>query len=98
MLFNYQKFEIRYISAAVFGLPIIVTIPRAGCTKRYLYNTILKQTSRYVIQETEKKEMMDSSGEDNATNNLFKLSVVNSYGSQVIRKLSENNKTFQLTS
>ena len=32
----------------VFGLPIVVTVPRKGCTYRTLYETIMGQIKRYV--------------------------------------------------
>lgn len=32
----------------VFGLPIVVTVPRKGCTYRTLYETIMGQINRYV--------------------------------------------------
>lgn len=34
----------------VFGLPIVVTVPRKGCTYRTLYETILTQIDRCIIK------------------------------------------------
>ena len=40
----------------VFGLPVVVTVSRKGCTYRALYDTIMSQITRFVIKpEKEKK-------------------------------------------
>lgn len=40
----------------VFGLPVIVTVPRKGCTYRMLYETISSQISRVVNEPKKKKK------------------------------------------
>ena len=45
----------------VFGLPIVVTVPRDGCTYRQFYNTLLAQTRRYVTVPTEDKTNSEES-------------------------------------
>ena len=40
----------------MFGLPVVVTVSRKGCTYRALYDTIMSQITRFVIKpEKEKK-------------------------------------------
>ena len=42
----------------VFGLPVVITVPRKGCTYRTLYDAIISQIGRFVIksEETTKPE------------------------------------------
>ena len=47
----------------VFGLPIIVTVPRKGCTYRMLYETISSQISRVVLKPQKKKTEEEVVGE-----------------------------------
>ena len=48
----------------VFGLPIVVTVPRGGCTYRQLYSTILDQTKRYVSVPAKNEEVEQDNEED----------------------------------
>jgi hypothetical protein len=41
----------------VFGLPIVVTVPRKGCTYKTLYDIICKQISRYTLGGEQEQEM-----------------------------------------
>jgi uncharacterized UBP type Zn finger protein len=69
----------------VFGLPIVVTVPRAGCTYSALYDTIRKQMNRYVRRADQ--------------DILFEMNIINSYGSQEVQKLNANSEQIlQLTS
>ena len=71
----------------VFGLPIVVNVPRKGCTYRTLYETIMNHIKRYV-----------NISEDSRTDDLFNLVIVNSYGSQEVQKLKDGDKLHKLTS
>ena len=71
----------------VFGLPIVVNVPRKGCTYRTLYETIMDHIKRYV-----------NISQDGRTGDLFNLVVVNSYGSQEVQKLKDGNQLLRLTS
>ena len=84
----------------VFGLPIVVTVPREGCTYRYLYSAIIRRTSRYILQQkTDDEEKMECIGKDRETNvDLFKLIMVNSYGSQEVQQLNDDDTKLILTS
>ena len=47
----------------VFGLPVVVTVSRKGCTYRALYDTIMSQITRFVIKpEKEKKGEEEEEG------------------------------------
>ena len=71
----------------VFGLPIVVNVPRKGCTYRTLYETIMNHIKRYV-----------NISQDGRTSDLFSLVVVNSYGSQEVQKLKDGDQLLKLTS
>ena len=69
----------------VFGLPVVVTVSRKGCTYQALYDTIMSQITRFV-------------SEISKAGDLFNLVIVNSYGSQEVQKLKDNDEMLKLTS
>ena len=69
----------------VFGLPVVVTVSRKGCTYRTLYDTIMSQITRFVSE-------VPKAGD------LFNLVIVNSHGSQEVQKLKDNKEMLKLTS
>ena len=71
----------------VFGLPIVINVPRKGCTYRSLYKTIMDHIKRYV-----------NISQDGRTGDLFNLVVINSYGSQKVQKLMDGDKLHKLMS
>ena len=68
-----------------FGLPVVVTVSRKGCTYRALYDTIMSQITRFVSKVPKARD-------------LFNLVIVNSYGSQEVQKLKDNDEMLKLTS
>ncbi|XP_019850806.1 PREDICTED: ubiquitin carboxyl-terminal hydrolase 4-like isoform X2 [Amphimedon queenslandica] len=108
----------------VFGLPVVVTVPRIGCKYRSLYNVIMSQITRMVIKpEREKEEKNTGAKKSNEivetntmpieSNNdsdeagelkrdkkcdLFRLVICNSYGSQEITRLEDDDEFIKLSS
>ena len=71
----------------MFGVPIVVNVPQKGCTYHTLYETIMNHIKRYV-----------NISEDSRTYDLFNLVIVNSDGSQEVRKLKDGDELHTLTS
>ena len=83
----YEQQQVTTTYAQLFGLPIVVKVPRKGCTYRTLYKTIMDHIKRYV-----------NISQDGRTGDLFNLVVVNSYGSKETQKLKDGNQLLKLTS
>ena len=85
--YTYYKNQHVATYGQVFGLPIVINVPRKGCTYRTLYKTIMDHIKRYV-----------NISQDGRTGDLFNLVVVNSYGSQKVQELIDGDKLHKLTS
>ena len=48
----------------MFGLPIVVTVPRKGCTYRVLHDTITSHISRYTKHLSKKDEKKEEEKEE----------------------------------
>jgi len=92
--YTYQSYSQRYHQ--LFGLPLVVRVPRVECTYRHLYSTIMTWCRRYVKTWAEAKAADKDLSEDTDKDDSMQTSEDGNHGNSSQNEVGPNNTTIHM--